>query len=68
MAQPIIFGEIPGIEEGYHFNNRREMVPSSFHRMWAAGIDGNKKDGAAAIVLSGGYEDDFDLGDEIIYT
>lgn len=68
MPQPIIFGEIPGIEEGYHFNNRREMVPSSFHRMWAAGIDGNKKDGAAAIVLSGGYEDDFDLGDEIIYT
>ncbi len=33
-----------------------------------AGIDGNGEDGAAAIVLSGGYQDDEDLGDEIIYT
>ncbi|TWI86466.1 putative restriction endonuclease [Chitinophaga japonensis] len=38
------------------------------HRKWAAGIDGNRNDGAAAIVLSGGYEDDEDLGDEILYT
>src|SRR5690606_29560651 len=32
------------------------------------GIDGNKNDGTAAIVLSGGYEDDFDEGVEIVYT
>lgn len=44
------------------------MMPSSFHRNWAAGIDGNGIAGAAAIVLSGGYEDDEDLGNEIIYT
>ncbi len=44
------------------------MMPSSFHRNWAAGIDGNSTDGAAAIVLSGDYEDDKDNGDEIIYT
>lgn len=43
-------------------------MPTSFHRNWAAGIDGNGTEGAAAIVLSGGYEDDADLGDEIIYT
>jgi putative restriction endonuclease len=44
------------------------MMPTSFHRNWGAGIDGNGKEGTAAIVLSGGYEDDFDSGDEIIYT
>ena len=34
----------------------KEMMPSSFHRNWGAGIDGNAKEGTAAIVLSGGYE------------
>ncbi|AKD04363.1 YDG/SRA domain-containing protein [Pontibacter korlensis] len=68
MPRPIIFGEIPGIEEEHWFEGRREMMPSSFHRNWGAGIDGNALEGAAAIVLSGGYEDDKDLGDEIIYT
>lgn len=68
MSRPIIFGEIEGIEEGFHFDNRKEMMPTSFHRNWAAGIDGNAKEGTAAIVLSGGYEDDLDFGEEIIYT
>ncbi len=43
-------------------------METSFHRNWAGGIDGNGKEGTAAIVLSGGYEDDYDSGDEIIYT
>jgi putative restriction endonuclease len=68
MPRPIIFGEIEGIEEGYLFNGRKEMMPTSFHRKWTAGIDGNGNEGTSAIVLSGGYEDDFDSGDEIIYT
>jgi putative restriction endonuclease len=68
MYRDIIFGEIPGIEEGHWFEGRKEMMPSSFHRNWGAGIDGNGSEGADAIVLSGGYEDDKDLGDEIIYT
>ena len=68
MPRDIIFGEIPGIEEGHWFEGRKEMMPSSFHRNWGAGIDGNGSEGTAAIVLSGGYEDDKDLGDEIIYT
>jgi putative restriction endonuclease len=33
-----------------------------------AGISGSEKEGADSIVLSGGYEDDEDLGDEIVYT
>ena len=32
------------------------------------GISGTAKDGADSIVLSGGYEDDVDYGDEIVYT
>ncbi len=68
MPRTIIFGEIEGIPEGHFFDDRKQMMPSSFHRLWGAGIDGNGKDGVAAIVLSGGYEDDEDNGDEIIYT
>src|SRR5690606_30681782 len=68
MARPILFGEVPGIPEGYWFEGRREMMPTSFHRNWGSGIDGNAKEGVSAIVLSGGYEDDVDNGDEVIYT
>lgn len=68
MARDIKFGEIPGIVEGQWFKGRQEMMSTSFHRKWGAGIDGNSREGTAAIVLSGGYEDDEDNGDEIIYT
>ncbi|EOK5959948.1 YDG/SRA domain-containing protein [Vibrio parahaemolyticus] len=66
--RPIIIGEIPGFDIGRHFETRKEMMPSSFHRVWTSGIDGNGNEGTAAIVLSGGYSDDADYGDEIIYT
>jgi putative restriction endonuclease len=33
-----------------------------------AGISGSEREGADSIVLSGGYEDDEDLGEEIVYT
>lgn len=68
MSRPIIFGEIDSIQEGHWFESRKEMMPTSFHRNWGRGIDGNGKEGASAVVLSGGYEDDEDLGDIIIYT
>jgi len=68
MKRPITFGEIPGIGEGTRFKGRKEMMQKSFHRRWGGGIDGNASEGASAIVLNGGYEDDQDLGDEIIYT
>ncbi len=68
MSRPIVFGHIPNIEEGKWFKGRKEMMLSSFHRNWGSGIDGNKNEGVSAIVLSGGYVDDKDLGDEIIYT
>ena len=68
MPRTILFGEISGIEEGHWFQGRKEMMPTSFHRNWGSGIDGNGTEGTAAIVLSGGYEDDQDNVDEIIYT
>lgn len=68
MPRPIIFGDIEGIEEGHWFKSRKEMMPTSFHRNHGKGIDGNGAEGTAAIVLSGGYEDDQDNGEEIIYT
>ena len=68
MAKPITFGEIEGFPEGYHFKDRKSMMEKAFHRKWAAGIDGNGKQGTAAIVLSGGYEDDKDDGNIIVYT
>jgi hypothetical protein len=64
----IVFGEIEGFSEGYHFDDRKSMMANGFHRKWAAGIDGNGKEGTAAIVLSGGYEDDEDSGNIITYT
>lgn len=64
----IKFGEIEGFPEGHHFKDRKSMMEKAFHRKWAAGIDGNGKDGTSAIVLSGGYEDDQDSGEIIVYT
>lgn len=63
----LFFGIPEGVFEGQIFNDRAALVEAGLHRSIQKGIDGNKE-GAAAIVLSGGYEGDFDSGDEIIYT
>jgi putative restriction endonuclease len=63
-----IFGDIPGIPEGSEFENRVVLSHYGVHRPLQAGISGSQLEGADSIVLSGGYEDDDDLGDEIIYT
>lgn len=68
MAKKLVFWGIEGIDEGYFFRDRKEIMEKWLHRTLQAGIDGNKNDGASAIVLSWWYEDDFDEGDEIIYT
>lgn len=38
------------------------------HRPHIAGIHGRETDCAYSLVLSGGYEDDVDNGDEFIYS
>lgn len=67
MAE-IIFGEIRGISEGDIFKDRKALAGAGIHRPLVAGIDGNRSSGSSSIVLNGGYVDDEDLGDVIIYT
>jgi putative restriction endonuclease len=62
------FGEIAGVAEGTAFTSRREAAEARVHRALQAGIVGTAQDGAESVVVSGGYEDDEDLGTEIIYT
>lgn len=62
------FGEIEGIEAGTAFLNRKELSEARIHRPLQAGISGSQLEGADSIVLSGGYEDDLDSGNVIIYT
>lgn len=63
-----IFGHVPGYPEGSLFENRAELHAAGVHRHLQAGIAGSQTEGAESIVLSGGYEDDQDFGDTIIYT
>jgi putative restriction endonuclease len=63
-----IFGDIPGCPEGTAFPSRKRLSEAGVHRPLQAGISGSGSEGADSIVLSGGYEDDEDYGDLIIYT
>jgi putative restriction endonuclease len=62
------FGTPDGIRVGQLFVDRRELHDHHVHRPTQAGISGTKADGADSIVVSGGYVDDEDHGDYIIYT
>lgn len=63
------FGPINGIEPGTLFDSRRALHDAGIHRPLQAGICGTaEKGGAESIVVSGGYKDDEDYGDVIIYT
>lgn len=68
MGQKRYFGEIPGIPIGTTWQSRRDVAAAGVHRPIQAGISGTKTEGADSVVVSGGYEDDEDRGDEIIYT
>ena len=63
-----IFGSIPGYPPGTSFASRRALHAAGVHRPLQAGISGSQSEGADSIVLSGGYADDTDFGDEILYT
>jgi putative restriction endonuclease len=62
------FGEISGIPVGSSYVSRQEMSRLGIHRPTQAGISGSATEGADSIVLSGGYEDDEDFDDVIVYT
>ncbi|GII80087.1 hypothetical protein Sru01_50690 [Sphaerisporangium rufum] len=62
------FGEIDGHPPGSKYRNRREIQHAGLHAHNQRGISGTAREGADAIVLNGGYPDDQDEGDIIIYT
>ncbi|XP_015918962.1 E3 ubiquitin-protein ligase UHRF1 isoform X2 [Parasteatoda tepidariorum] len=68
IVPPNHFGPIPGVEVGSMWKFRVQVSESGVHRPPVAGIHGRDKEGAYSIVLSGGYEDDLDEGEEFKYT
>ncbi len=62
------FGEVPGVGLGTHFPNRKALSAAGVHTPQQQGISGSPTSGANSIVLSGGYVDDEDHGDVILYT
>lgn len=70
-----IVGSIPGVEVGDLFFFRMELCVVGLHGQVQAGIDylsgtqsSNGEPIATSVIVSGGYEDDEDTGDVIIYT
>ncbi|XP_071707635.1 histone-lysine N-methyltransferase family member SUVH9-like [Rutidosis leptorrhynchoides] len=70
-----IVGSIPGVYIGDIFLYRMELCVVGLHGLPQAGIDylissqsSNGDPIATSIIVSGGYEDDQDAGDVIIYT
>jgi predicted restriction endonuclease len=63
------YGEIEGVAVGATFSSRFDLHKSKVHRPLQSGICGRAdRGGAESIVVSGGYPDDDDYGDVIIYT
>ncbi len=68
MAANRFFGKISGIDVGAVFDDRASLAAAGVHKPLVAGISGAAGEGADSLVMSGGYEDDEDYGDVIIYT
>lgn len=62
------FGHVLGYPPGAVFANRLALSQAGVHRPRQAGICGTAGEGAESVVLSGGYGDDDDRGDVIVYT
>lgn len=63
-----IFGDIEGQPEGSQFADRKALAQAGVHRPLQASISGSANEGADSIVVNGGYEDDEDYGNLIVYT
>ena len=62
------FGEIEGFPEGSVFDKRSEIKAAGLHNHPVNGISRVAGIGCDCIVLNGGYIDDKDFGDKILYT
>ncbi|TDL28466.1 hypothetical protein BD410DRAFT_224072 [Rickenella mellea] len=67
LHDPKQFGHIPGIPVGSWWETREACSLDAVHAPWVAGISGSPK-GAYSVALSGGYDDDVDLGYAFTYT
>ncbi|KAL5010691.1 hypothetical protein ScPMuIL_012996 [Solemya velum] len=65
--RPNAYGSVPGVEVGTVWLTRLECCRDGIHRPPVSGIHGGPE-GAYSIALSGGYEDDIDLGECFTYT
>ncbi|KAF7729969.1 E3 ubiquitin-protein ligase uhrf1 [Apophysomyces ossiformis] len=61
-------GPIPGIYCGQSWQYRLTCSEWGVHRMSVGGIAGSSTTGAVSVVMSKGYEDDLDNGNEFYYT
>jgi putative restriction endonuclease len=67
-AMPREFGDVDGVAVGTVFASRADLAAAGVHKPIQAGISGAASEGSDSIVVSGGYEDDEDYGDLIVYT
>ncbi|CAI2163402.1 20474_t:CDS:2 [Funneliformis geosporum] len=68
IVDPDHFGPIPGVPVGSSWKYRIFCSEAGVHRPPVAGIAGKGSVGSVSIVLSGGYPEDTDNGDEFYYT
>ncbi|KAL9246883.1 hypothetical protein vseg_020364 [Gypsophila vaccaria] len=71
INQNKLIGDVPGVEIGDIFSYRIELAIIGLHSPLQSGID-TKKEGtrnlATSVVASGGYDNDVDSSDVLIYT
>ncbi|CAE6460736.1 unnamed protein product, partial [Rhizoctonia solani] len=67
VHDPKTFGLIPGVAIGSWWETRAECSAAAIHAPFVAGISGGPE-GAYSVALSGGYDDDIDMGDAFTYT
>ncbi|XP_052235920.1 uncharacterized protein LOC127847798 [Dreissena polymorpha] len=65
--RPNFYGAVEGVEVGASWYTRMECCRDGIHRPTVAGIHAGP-DGAYSIALSGGYDDNIDLGECFTYT
>ncbi|KAK9144655.1 hypothetical protein Sjap_004558 [Stephania japonica] len=66
-----MLGHVPGVEVGDEFHYRAELAVIGLHHVLVAGIDYLKKGSellATSVVASGGYDNDTDRPDVLIYV
>ncbi|XP_067658495.1 uncharacterized protein [Haliotis asinina] len=65
--RPNFYGPVPGVEIGTVWNYRIDCSRDGVHRPTVAGIH-RGEEGAYSVALSGGYDDNIDLGECFTYT